>query len=151
MADKMLAAEAIVFGAPTYYGTINSLAHACLERTFCFRHCEVFGLAGKLGVAVGVGGRGPDEPSPAIETIRRMMNAKLMAVVGEVRVDGYAQCYTCGFGHDRAVGGVVGRHGFLECIEEEHLPPRLAQQEDASFRAYKVGKTLGSILRTRGA
>lgn len=151
IADQMLAAEAIVFGAPTYYGTINALAHACLERTFCFRHCEVMSLAGKLGVAIGVGGRGTDEPSPAIETIRRMMNANLMAIAGEVRAEGYAQCYTCGFGHDCAVGGVVGRHGFLECIEEGHLPPRLAQQKEASFRAYKVGKTLGSILRARGA
>jgi len=36
--EEMLKAEAIVFGAPNYYGTINALGHACLERTFCFRH-----------------------------------------------------------------------------------------------------------------
>lgn len=32
--EEMLAAEEIVFGAPTWFGTINSLAHACLEPTF---------------------------------------------------------------------------------------------------------------------
>ena len=148
---KMLAAKAIVFGAPNYYGTINALGHACLERTFCFRHCEVFSLAGKLGVAVGVGGGSQDRSNAAIETIRRMMTSNLMAIVGTVHVDGYAQCYTCGFGHDCAVGSVVERHGFLECIEAEHLPPRFEQQEDASFRAYKVDKTLGSILCARRA
>ena len=42
----LLKADAIVFGAPNYGGTINALGHACLERMFCFRHREVFSLAG---------------------------------------------------------------------------------------------------------
>jgi multimeric flavodoxin WrbA len=148
IAEKMLAAEALVFGAPTYYGVINALGHACLERTFCFRHREVFGLAGKLGVAVGVGG-GSEGSSPALEYICRLMTSNLMAVVGTVWVDGYSQCYTCGYGHDCAVGGVVRAHGFLERIEERHRPPRFAQQEEAVLTAHKVGRALGSILRAR--
>jgi len=144
--EKMLAAEAIVFGAPNYYGTINALGHACLERTFCFRHREVFSLAGKLGVAVGVGG---GEKTPVIDTINKMMRSSMMAVVATAYAAGYSQCYTCGYGHDCVVGGVVGRHGILECIEEEHLPPRLAEQEGARFRAYRAGRVLGAILRAR--
>jgi multimeric flavodoxin WrbA len=143
----MMAAEALVFGAPTYYGTINALGHACLERTFCFRHREVFTLAGKLGVAVGVGG-GAEDP-PVIEYVRRMMRANMMGVVGTVRAEGIASCYTCGYGRDCAVGAVVGSHGFLERIEAEHWPPRLAEQEEAYLTAQKVGKTLGSVLRAR--
>lgn len=145
--EKMLAAEAIVFGAPNYYGTINALGHACLERTFCFRHREVFRLAGKLGVAVGVDG---GEQTPVIDFVRKMMLSNKMAVVDTVYASGYLQCYTCGFGHDCVVGGVVGRHGILERIEEEHLPPRLEGQEAARFRAYRAGKVLGAILRARG-
>ena len=145
--EKMLKADAIVFGAPNYYGTINALGHACLERTFCFRHREAFLLAGKLGVAVAVDG---GEQNPTVQAfIRKMMESNKMAFVDAVYASGYSQCYTCGFGADCAVGGVVGRHGFLECIEAEHLPPRLAQQERASFQAYRVGKALGSILRAR--
>lgn len=145
--EKMLAAEAIVFGAPNYCGMINALGHACLERTYCFRHREVFSLAGKLGVAVGVdGGR---EDSPVIAYIEGRMRANHMAVVGTAYADGFSQCYTCGFGHNCAVGGVVRRHGFLDEIEPYHLPPRFAQQERAVFDAYKVGRTLGSILRAR--
>jgi len=146
--EKMLAADALVFGAPTYYGMINALGHACLERTFCFRHREVFCLAGKLGVAIGVG-RGAENSSLAIEYICRIMTSNLMAVVGTVQVDGYSQCYTCGYGHDCAVGGVVRAHGFLERIETRHCPPRFAQQEAAVLAAHKVGRTLGSILRAR--
>lgn len=149
--EKMLAADAIVFGAPNYYGSVNALAHACLERTFCFRHREVFPLAGKLGVAIGVGIDVDDgeENSPVIEYIHRMMISNKMALVDSVCVSGYAQCYTCGFGEDCGAGRVVDRHGFLDTIEPEHFPPRLAEQEHASFRAYTVGKVLGSILQAR--
>lgn len=147
--EQMLAADAIVFGAPNYYGTINSLGHACLERTFCFRHREAFSLAGKLGVAIGVGA-GPD-PSKVVEFIRMVMASNLMPLVGTVKARGQSQCYTCGFGEDCAAGGVVASHGFIERIEQEHLPPPFAEQEDAILQAKKAGKTLGSILRNRGS
>lgn len=145
--DKMLAADAVVFGAPNYYGTLNALGHACLERTFCFRHREAFSLAGKLGVAVAVDGR--KEGSPVLDFVRRIMTSNLMPIVGSLRVDGYSQCYDCGFGEDCAVGSVVARHGFIECIEETHRPPRFEQQEAAVLQAQKLGRTLGSILRAR--
>jgi len=145
--EKMLLAEAIVFGAPNYYGMISALGHACLERTYSFRHREVFSLAGKLGVAVGVDGGSQD--SPVVAYIERMFQSNKMAVAGTAYVDGFSQCYTCGFGEDCAVGGVVGRHGFLEAIEDRHLPPRFGEQERAVLGAYKVGRTLGSVIRAR--
>ena len=40
--DKMFEADAVVFGAPNYYGTINAHGHAFLERTFSLRHREAF-------------------------------------------------------------------------------------------------------------
>jgi len=142
----MLAADALVFGAPDYYGMINALGHACLERTFAFRHREVFSLAGKLGVAVAASYA---HDSPVLAYIERMFRSNMMSVVGSVRVDGYSQCYTCGFGHDCSVGNVVRCHGFLESIEPEHLPPTFEQQPEATARAYQVGRTLGSILGAR--
>jgi len=144
---RRCSADAIVFGAPNYYGSINALGHACLERTFCFRHREAFRLAGKLGVSVAVGA-GPD-PSPVNDFIRKVFASNLMPLVGTVQAAGQSQCYTCGFGADCAAGGVVARHGFLDCIEEEHLPPPFAEQEEAVLQARKVGKMLGSILASR--
>jgi len=145
--EKMLDADAIVFGAPNYFASINALGHACLERTFCFRHREAFKLAGTLGVAVGVGA-GPD-PSPVIDFIQRIMRSNLMPIVGTVKAHGQSQCYTCGFGEDCAAGGVIARHGFADCITDEMLPAPFAEQGDAVLQAEKVGKTLGSILRER--
>ncbi len=145
--DKMLAADAIVFGAPNYFHYVNALAHACWERTFCFRHREVFLLAGKLGIAVAVDGG--EEDSRVLEYIRYMMGRNKMVVVDSVYADGYSQCYTCGFGEDCAVGEVVKQHGFLDRIDAQQLPPRLKGQDTASFQAYRAGKTIGSILRAR--
>ncbi len=60
--DKVLKADAIVIGAPNYFGRLNALCHSFLECFYCFRHDKDreggMKLAGKLGVIVSVGGGG---------------------------------------------------------------------------------------------
>jgi multimeric flavodoxin WrbA len=146
IAEKMLEAEAIVFGAPNYFGRMNALGHACWERTFSFRHREIFNLAGKLGVIVSVEFEGFHFVKPEIEDF--MLRNK-MAVVEALEVQGSAQCYTCGYGHDCGVGAVVRKHGFLEKIEPEYLPPHFGEQAEATFHAGRIGKILGSMLSNR--
>lgn len=146
--ERMQQADAIVFGAPNYYGTINALGHACLERTFCFRHQESFNLAGKLGVSVSTGyGREKEDPVQAI--IKKFMVANMMTVVGTVSAQGYSQCYSCGFGHNCGVGNVVMDHGFIEKIEEKHHPACFKEQESTLFQTHRIGKLLGSILKDK--
>ncbi|EET88019.1 NADPH-dependent FMN reductase [Clostridium carboxidivorans P7] len=144
MAEKMLMADAIVFGAPNYGGIINALGHACLERTFCFRHRGVFSLSGKIGIAVSTSyiGQGEDLVSMIIK--KAMMSNK-MSVVGAVSAHGYAQCYTCGFGHKCSVGHMVKEHGPLDKIEKKHLPPSFEEQEDTILQVNKMGKLLKSL------
>src|SRR6056297_850904 len=103
--EKMLEAEAIVFGAPNYYDNINALAHACLERTFCFRHREAFKLAGKLGVAIGINYDKKNEI--VVNFIEKIMFSNKMAVLDKISVKGYSQCYSCGYGKNCAAGNVV--------------------------------------------
>ncbi|HKJ86783.1 MAG TPA: NAD(P)H-dependent oxidoreductase [Spirochaetia bacterium] len=147
VASAMLEADAIVFGAPAYYGMINALGHACLERTYSFRHRERFLLAGKLGLAVDVGRDEGDRPVRRF--VESMFRSNMMAVVGSARADGSSQCYTCGYGADCAVGNVVATHGYLERIEPCHLPPEFDEQPDAVAAARKAGRVLGSMLRGR--
>jgi len=143
----MLKADAIVFGAPDYYGGINALAHSCLERTFCFRHREKFLLAGTLGVAVGVDGwDSKGNRSAVIDSIERIMRSNLMAVLSPVYAQGCSQCYTCGFGEDCFAGSVVARHGKIDRILPEHCPPRLQEQEKALLAATRAGRLLGGVL-----
>jgi len=144
--EKMLQADAIVFGAPNYFNRMNALGHACWERTFSFRHREIFNLAGKLGVIVSVEYEGNNFVKPQIEDF---MIRNKMAVVDSVSSGAYGQCYTCGYGHDCGVGNVVRVHGFLEKIKAEQLPPHFKDQEEAKYQSNKVGKVLGSILKNK--
>lgn len=150
IAQKMLEADAIIFGAPDYYGTINALAHACLERTYCFRHQERFLLSGKFGIAVGVDGWDDQKGrSSVIDFIESMMQSNMMVIVDSVYAEGYSQCYTCGFGENCGAGSVVAKHGFIQEILDEHYPCRFNGQKDSLFKAYKAGKMLGSILKSK--
>jgi multimeric flavodoxin WrbA len=144
--ELMKQADAIVFGAPNYFGHMNALGHACWERTFCFRHREIFNLAGKLGVSVSVEFEGADSVQPHIE---HYMKWNYIVPVATVDACGHGQCYTCGYGHDCAVGKVVKDHGFLEKISPEQFPVHFNEQALAKMQAYKAGKILGSILRNR--
>jgi len=145
--EKMLKADAIVFGAPNYYNNLNALAHACLERTFCFRHRETFKLAGKLGIAIGVDDSKED---PLItELLTKYMKSNHMAIVDEIQLKGYSQCYTCGYGENCAAGNVVNDHGFIDEIQKWHLPQDFSEQNRRIYELHKAGKILGSILRNQ--
>ena len=140
--DKMFEADAVVFGAPNYYGTINAHGHAFLERTFSLRHRERFPLAGKLN-AIVASGRVDD--NPAEKFIRQMFRSNYMAEpVGVIHVSGIAQCYTCGFGEKCAAGAVVGKHGFLDEIQPWMIPQI---QPDVYKKADILAQRLGSVVR----
>lgn len=146
--DKMLKAEAIVFGAPNYYGTINALGHACLERTFCFRHRDVFSLKDKLGLIVSV--EYSRETQNSVQSfIAKMMQSNKIEIIDSAAAHGYSQCYTCGYGERCSIGNVVKDHGFLNEIKSEHCPPCFDEQKDAIDQAYRAGKLLGTTLRNK--
>jgi multimeric flavodoxin WrbA len=138
----MLQADAIVFGAPIYYGTINALGHAFLERTFSLRHQARFPLIGKPNAILTVG---KEEPNHAEDYIRSIFRSNYMASsIGTLRVRGLAQCYTCGFGEGCPAGAVVSRHGFLDEIRGYHIP-RIPKE--TYEKATILARRLGMIVR----
>jgi multimeric flavodoxin WrbA len=142
--DKMLQADAIMFGAPIYYGTINALGHAFLERTFSLRHQARFPLTGKTNAIVTVG---KEEPNPAEDYIVKIFRSNYMASpVGTLRAKGIAQCYTCGYGEGCPAGAVVSRHGFLDEIKGYHIP-RIPQE--TYEKATILAKRLGSVVQKK--
>lgn len=122
-------ADLIVFGAPNYYGTINAIGHAVLERTFSFRHGGAFNLEGKHGIIVTTTrNANENDKDPVRDIIERFMKSNKMNILGHVNVEGYDQCYTCGIGNSCIYGNVVRQHGILEKIEACHLPKELNEQ-----------------------
>ena len=141
MRDRMYEADAVVFGAPNYYGSINSLGHAYLERTFSLRHRERFPLAGKLNAIVAVG----SNPDPVETYVRKLFRSNYMAEpVGVVTARGLSQCYMCGYGENCAAGSVVNTNGFLDEIKGYHLP---SVEPEAYRKADVVAHRLGEIVR----
>lgn len=142
--DRMLEADAVVFGAPNYYGVINALGHAFLERMFSLRHRERFKLAGKLNAIVTTGS---DEDASVEDFIRKVFKSNYMAEpIGALKVTGISQCYQCGFGEGCTAGSVVSRHGFIDEIRESMLP---RVSPDAYKRAEIIAHRLGEVVRAR--
>jgi multimeric flavodoxin WrbA len=144
--ETIVEADAYVIGGANYYNMLNGLTHCFLERWYQFRHREGKALAGKLGVAVGVGG---GMPEPVVQNIKGFFQYNQIDCVAEVTAQGPACCFTCGFGENCKVGAI---HMFLgpgTKISPEIIPT-LDKQPEAVEAAREAGKTLSARLVGRG-
>ena len=141
--DKIVQADAFVFGAANYYTTLNAVAHAFLERWFQFRHQEGNTLWGKLGVAVGVGGTDGQPPADEIE---KFFLYNFIETVAKVTGQGAASCFSCGYGETCKVGVVNMLYGEGTKITDDMIPD-VAKQPDAMAAAQAAGQQLGQRLR----
>ncbi len=142
--ERILEADALVFGAPNYYSTMNVQSHAFLERFFQFRHQTGNLLWGKLAVAVGVGGTSGDIPAAEIE---KMFLYNFIETVAKVSGMGAASCYSCGHGETCQVGIPVTMHGVNGKITPDMIPD-VKKQDDVMASAASAGKLLGERLRS---
>ncbi len=139
--EQMKQADIIIFGAPNYFGMVNALAHACLERTFAFRHRGTYSLKDKLGVIVTTCGNRENE-DPVANFIEKMFNFNKIKKIGQMQVNQYNQCYTCGYGHECNEGAVVRTHGVLQEILPCHLPQEVQTQAETLAEIENIRKIL---------
>ncbi len=139
--DKMLDADIIIFGAPNYFGLVNSLAHATLERTFSFRHRGALLLKDKLGVIVSTC-ESRDVEDPVAKYIEMMFTYNQIKTIAKMQVNQYNQCYTCGFGMSCDQGIVVRKNGILDEILPCHLPPEVTEQRETLEEIKSLRETL---------
>lgn len=141
--EKIADADAYVVGAPNYYGGLNGVTHAFLERWYQFRHRAGDTLWGKLGVAVGVGGSSGKVCTGEIE---KFFLFNFVETVAKVSGQGAAACFTCGQGETCGVG--VPRLVFGEgvTITEDKIP-RITKSPDTLKAAKAAGIELGRRLR----
>jgi len=141
---KLLDANALVIGAPNYHNMVNGLTHCFLERFFQFRHRGKNLLAGKLGVAIGVGGRQADQ---VIEKILFFFRAYEIESIGSVFAQGVHTCFNCGYGNWCPSGAIVKLWGPNQDLE--HLRPKLDEQQDKLKIAYDLGKLISERLKEK--
>lgn len=136
--EKMLKADIIVFGAANYFGMINALSHAVLERTFAFRHNAEFSLKDKKAVIVTTS-YSEKEGSGVEKVIRRFLDYNKINAIESINVLGYSQCYSCGRGHQCLVGNVYKDHGrLLSSMDEAKFPLEFCKQSESNEKCNKV-------------
>ena len=136
--DEIVSADAYVIGAANYFSMLNGLGHCFLERWYQFRHREYGGVAGKLGVAVGVGGGDGDAP---VQNIRKFFEYNQIECIGSVTGQGPAACFTCGYGETCKVGAIHLLFGPGTKITPE-ITPNLSKQPDSIAEARRLGSEL---------
>ncbi len=147
IAEKILQADALVFGAPNYYNGMNSLAHCFWERSFCFRHSGIFELAGKPTVLLATGYSASECDNPVLKQLAYFAASNKLEVISSLAVNGVSQCYDCIPGRACAVGNVVKDHGVVAEITAEMRPPSFADQPAAQKKAVKAGIMLSTYLK----
>jgi multimeric flavodoxin WrbA len=140
--EKIVAADAYVFGAPNYYATLNAATHALMERWFQFRHQAGNLLWGKLAVTVGVGGTSGRFPADELE---KFFLYNFIETVARVTGQGAASCYSCGYGETCQVGIPSMIHGQGVTITAEMIPD-VGKQPEVMMAAIDAGKVLGRRL-----
>lgn len=141
--DKIARADALVIGAPNYFGGMNAITHAFLERFYQFRHREAMMVAGKIAVAVGVGGV---LPGAAAKDMERFFESNRIELLGSVTAQGVAGCFTCGYGENCKVGAIHGIFGPGTKITDE-ITPDLCKQPEAVEKARTIGRQLSRRLQ----
>jgi multimeric flavodoxin WrbA len=141
--DQIVAAEALVIGAPNYYTGLNAITHALLERFFQFRHREGSLLWGKLAVVIGVGGTMGQAPADEIE---KFLAYNFIDTIAKVTAQGAASCYSCGYGETCGVG--IPRFLYGEGVKiTPEIIPDVSRQPETMQAAQAAGRLLGERLR----
>ncbi|RMG80314.1 MAG: flavodoxin family protein [Bacteroidetes bacterium] len=141
--EKIIEADAYVIGGANYYSVLNGLTHCFLERFYQFRHNEGKSVAGKLGVAVGVGGSSGEQ---VVENIKTFFQYNQIECIGTVSAQGAASCFTCGYGETCKVGAIHMFFFFGTKITPEIIPD-ISKQPDKIEEAHKLGEKLSERLR----
>jgi len=147
MRELIVEADAYVIGAANYFSMLNGLSHCFLERFYQFRHQEGKAVAGKLGIAVGIGGSSGDL---VVENIKTFFQYNQIECVGAVSAQGAASCFTCGYGETCKAGAIHRFFGPGTKITPEIIPD-LSKQPGKLEEARAAGRTLGERLKAFAA
>ena len=141
--ETIVSADAYVVGAANYFSLLNGLTHCFLERWYQFRHRQGKDVAGKLGVAVGVGG---GDGQIAADNVKTFFEYNQIECVATVTAQGVPSCFTCGYGEDCKVGAIHMFFGAGTKITPE-ITPSLEKQPDQLAAARAAGKELSDRLK----
>jgi multimeric flavodoxin WrbA len=146
IAEAMLSADAIVFGAPDYYSGLNGLSSCLWERCFCFRHQSAFLLRDKPLVIISTGYSANEEGNPVLLAVEKFARSNKMQVLDAFAVKAYSQCYDCKFAKSCIDGNIVKDHGIVDVVTPQMFPARFEEQPESIKKCKAAGKILQAFL-----
>ncbi|MGO9121873.1 MAG: flavodoxin family protein [Desulfomonilaceae bacterium] len=148
LGPKVRLAEAVVIGAYTPYGSMDSFTKAFLERLFSLRH-RVGLNRGKLAVVITTGiGRGRQGLHEANEQIVRALHREGMEVLGRLEAIGNPPCLSCGYGESCPMSSIPFVFGGDSIITPDKFTC-VEDQSDLWKQAQEFGNQLGAAIRGR--
>lgn len=147
LAPKVRAASALVIGAYTPYGSVDSFTKSFLERLFSLRHR--FGLnRGKPAVVITTGiGRGRPGLHEANDQIIGALEREGMQVIGRITLFGNPPCLSCGYGDTCPMSSLpVVFNGDVTPTPDKFM--RAEDQREVWGEAQEIGRRLGAMLRS---
>ncbi len=94
LSKKVMEADAIVVGSPTYYGAASAFMKAFIERLYSKRHVKLL-MRGKIAATVAVG---VAAEKMVAEWMGNALRAGGMEIVGSMTAKGTPCCFVCGPG-----------------------------------------------------
>ncbi len=94
LSRKVMEADAIVVGSPTYYGSASAFMKAFIERLYSKRHIKLL-MRGKIAATVAVG---VAAEKMVAEWMGNALHAGGMEIVGSMTAKGTPCCFVCGPG-----------------------------------------------------
>ncbi len=148
LGPKVRMAEALVIGAYTPYGSMDSFTKAFLERLFSLRHR--LGLnRGKLAVVITTGiGRGRQGLHEANVQIVTALQREGMEVIGTLEAIGNPPCLSCGYGESCPMSSIPFVFRGDTTITRDKFV-RVEDQIDLWKQAQELGNQLGSAVLDR--
>jgi len=122
--QKIKEADAVVVGAPVYFGAANAMATSFLERFFGYRHVSI-PIAGKPFVVVVAGAGTLDAAAGQVQHILQdVFQVRMLDVVRyQSRVP---PCFKCGRHRECEIGALYGMLG--EAAHELTITPEMFTQ-----------------------
>lgn len=140
--EKLIQADALVIGGCNMWSNLNGLTQNFMERFFQFHHHGNSPMAGKLGVAVGVGGGSGEAPA---KVINRYFQNFGIHPLDTISSQGAFACYSCGFGSSCNVSLVqqyVTDNGEIDMS----FKPELDKQPEIKEMARQIGEQIKQAL-----
>ncbi len=94
LSRRVMEADAIIVGSPTYYGAASAFMKAFIERLYSKRHIKLL-MRGKIAATVAVG---VAAEKMVVEWMGNALRAGGIEIVGSITAKGTPCCFVCGPG-----------------------------------------------------